>query len=179
MKITGASSQRYQGITLTVDGLNCDAHWSRWVGVKQSYNPVLQEVRVSWRSEFGFSCCSSKQWEPDPAEAGPSESPVEQHRRTGKKCCSSQKSWGSICCSFVQSPTHLSHNNHFVPFRIKCERYIFLKNCVRSSLLCWLCFYMHIEYVTYIVNPIYGRFVWVDWFELHINQSRVSLSYLI
>ena len=39
-------------------------------------------------------------------------------------------------CSVSNSP--LTHN-HFVtlsqPFRIKCERYIFLKKCVRSSLL--------------------------------------------
>ena len=40
---------------------------------------------------------------------------------------------------FVQSPTHLSHitlsQNLSQPFRIKCERYIFLKKCVHSSLL--------------------------------------------
>ena len=35
----------------------------------------------------------------------------------------------------VQSPTHLSHITFSQPFRIKCERYIFLKKCVRSSLL--------------------------------------------
>ena len=36
---------------------------------------------------------------------------------------------------FVQSPTHLSHITLSQPFRIKCERYIFLKKCVRWSLL--------------------------------------------
>ena len=75
----------------------------------------------------------------------PSGPPVEQPRKTRKKCCYSQKSWGSICCSFVQSPTHLSHITLSQPLRIKCERYIFLKNCVRSSLLCWLCFCMHMS----------------------------------
>ena len=39
----------------------------------------------------------------------------------------------------VPSPTHLSHITNINPFatlsRIKCERYIFLKKCVRSSLL--------------------------------------------
>ena len=42
------------------------------VHVKQLYNPVLQEVRVSWRSEFGVSCCSSRSENQVPAEAGPS-----------------------------------------------------------------------------------------------------------
>ena len=36
---------------------------------------------------------------------------------------------------FVQSPTHLSHITLSQPFRIKCERYIFLKKCVCSLLL--------------------------------------------
>ena len=35
----------------------------------------------------------------------------------------------------VLSPTHLSHKTLSQPFRIKWERYIFLKKCVRSSLL--------------------------------------------
>ena len=34
--------------------------------------------------------------------------------------------------------------NPFQPFRIKCERYIFLEKCVHSS-LCWLCFCMHMS----------------------------------
>ena len=40
-------------------------------------------------------------------------------------------------CSVSNSP--LTHNPFAIlsqPFRIKCESYIFLKNCVRSSLLC-------------------------------------------
>ena len=36
---------------------------------------------------------------------------------------------------FVQSLTHLSHITLSQPFRIKCERYIFLKKCVLSLLL--------------------------------------------
>ena len=36
---------------------------------------------------------------------------------------------------FVLSSTHLSHITLSQPFRMKCERYIFLKKCVRSSLL--------------------------------------------
>ena len=38
---------------------------------------------------------------------------------------------GSICCSLFS----LQLTSHTQPFRNKCERYIFLKKCVRSSLL--------------------------------------------
>ena len=48
-----------------------------------------------------------------------------------KKCCSSQRNLGSICCSLFS----LQLTSNTQPFRIKCERYIFLKKCVRSSLL--------------------------------------------
>ena len=92
---------KISGDTLTVDGLNWVQmrHSLKQVDVKQLYNPVLQEVRVSWRSEFGVSCCSSRSENQVPAEAGPSRPPVEQPRRMRNKCCYSQKSWGSICCS--------------------------------------------------------------------------------
>ena len=57
-----------------------------------------------------------------------------------KKCCyGREKNVGSICCCLSPSPTHLSHITNINPFAtlswIKCERYIFLKKCVRSSLL--------------------------------------------
>ena len=51
-------------------------------------------------------------------------------------------------CSVSNSP--LTHNPFVTlsqPFRIKCERYILLKKCVRSSLLCWLCFRMYMYIV--------------------------------
>ena len=52
-----------------------------------------------------------------------------------EKCCYSQKNWGSICCCLF-SLQLTSHKRPFRKlFRIKCERYIFLKKCVRSSLL--------------------------------------------
>ena len=64
---------------------------------------------------------------------------VEQPSRMRKKCCYGQRNFGSICGSLSPSPTHLSHITNINPFttlsRIKCERYIFIKKCVRSSLL--------------------------------------------
>ena len=127
--------------------LSADATLTEAGGVKQLYNPVLQEVRVSWRSEFGVNCCSSRRENQVPAEAEPSGPSVEQPRRMRKKCCYSQKSWGSICCSLCSvSKSPLTHNpfrNPFVPFRIKCERYIFLKNCV-SFVIIVLTMFSHV-----------------------------------
>ena len=69
----------------------------------------------------------------------PSGPTVEQPSRMKKRCCYSQKNFGSICSSLFLSPTHLSYIANINPFaslsRIKCEKYIFLKKCVRSSLL--------------------------------------------
>ena len=49
-----------------------------------------------------------------------------------KKCCYGQKNLGSICSSLSPSPSHLSHTRNIILSRIKCERYIFIKKCVRS-----------------------------------------------
>ena len=133
---------KISGHTLTVDGLNW-VHMRRslkQVDVKQLYYPVLQEVRLSWRSEFGVSCCSSRIENQVPAEAGPSGPPVEQPHRMRKKSCYSQKSWGSICCSFCPVSNSPLRHNPFVPFWIKCEKYIFLKNCVSLVIIALIMF---------------------------------------
>ena len=63
-----------------------------------------------------------------------------------KECCYGQKNlvqYSSLC----PSPTHLSHIIKITLSRIKCERYIFMKKCVRSSLkssLLWLCFRIYL-----------------------------------
>ena len=46
------------------------------------------------------SSCSLRQWEPASSRRlGPSRPPVEQPSRMRKKCCYSQRNWGSISCS--------------------------------------------------------------------------------
>ena len=60
----------------------------------------------------------------------------------------------------VQSPTHLSHITLSQPFRITCERYIFLKKCVRSSLLLILFPHVYIYMVVYILRQ-YST--WKQW----------------
>ena len=70
-----------------------------------------------------------------PAKAGP-QAPCWAAQENGKERLWLPEEWGSVCCSSVQCPTHLSHSKTFRnPFE-QSERYIFLKNCVRSSLLC-------------------------------------------
>ena len=73
-------------------------------------------------------------------------SPTERERNAAK-----DKGTGVNMLQFVQSPTHLSHITLLQPFWITCERYIFLKNCVRSSLLCWLCFRVYMCMVEYVL----------------------------
>ena len=114
----------------------CDAHKKK-EGVEQLYNlgedrkSDQLEIRRGRENQHRLSSCredagmrnmSQRGWAPRP--------PVEQPRRTGKKHCYGHKSGGSICCSSVHSPTHLSHSKTFSnPFE-QSERYIFLKNCV-------------------------------------------------
>ena len=83
------------------------------------------------------------EWEPAP-DGGlvPSGPTVEQPIRMRKKCCYGQRNlgvnmWQSVSVS-NSPPTH----NQLQPFRIKCERYIFLiKKRVRSFVhYCWLIF---------------------------------------
>ena len=121
--------------------------------VKQLYNRVPQTVWVSWSSrqaEFSSSCShsssSSRSWGQDAvvrASAKPGawalRTPVEQPSRMRKKCCYNTEELGVNMWQSVPSPTHLSHITNIklfvTPSRIKCERYIFLKKSVRSSLL--------------------------------------------
>ena len=136
---TGASGQRYQGITLTGwIRCNCDAH-GKQVDVKQLYNLVPQAVQVSWSQLVGVRVAVRGSENQLPAEGlGPQDprlsSPAEWER--------SAEELGVNMLQSVPSPTHPSHITLSQPFRIKCERYIFLKKCVRSSLL--LILFLHV-----------------------------------
>ena len=119
--------------------------------------------------------------------AGPSGPPVEQPRRMRKKCCYSQKSWRSICCSLCSvsnSPlTHNSFATFLQPFQIKCERYIFLKNCVSFVIIVLTMFLRAYEYVTsihiirkYLLNL--KEFLPLYWDEEGVLFLFLPLSYL-
>ena len=119
MKISGD-----QGITLTVDGLN----WvqMKWEDVKLLYNPGDRKFESVGEKMLEWEPCPSRGWAPRP--------PVEQPRRTGKKCCCSQKSWRGVnmlqFCSVSNSPlTDNTFRNHFEPFQIKWEVYFSKELC--------------------------------------------------
>ena len=144
---TGASGRRYQGITLIVDGLNWVQIWrpQEAGGRKQCYNPAQQEVQLVWSQLLQFEAVRTSFQE----RAGPSgprlSSPAERERSAAKD----RGTGGQYVAVSVQSPTHLSHITLSQPFRIKCERYIFLKKRVRSSLLLILLLHAYV-YVTEI-----------------------------
>ena len=88
------------------------------MNVNLLYNPVRQEVPASW------SRCWNENHVPEEAGLpGPRfSSPGERERNAAV----ARRVRGSICCSSVQSPTHLTDNtfhNPFEPFRIKWEVY--------------------------------------------------------
>ena len=89
-----------------------------------------------------------------------------------KKCCYSQRNLGSICCSlYLVSNSPLTHNPFVTlsqPFRIKCEREIFLKKCVRSSLL--LILFPHV-YVYSCITAIQQ----LHTFNLRLKNSKYGL----
>ena len=109
------------------------------MGVKLLYNPGDRKFR---------SVGEMLEWEPCPSRGWAPRSPVEQPRRTGKKCCYGQKSGGQYVAVLFSLQLTSYTVKPFVTlsnFRIKWEVYIFLKNCIRSSLLCWICFCMHLS----------------------------------
>ena len=133
---TGASGRRYH-LDLWTDWIRCrcDAD-KKQVDVNYITRChrrfELVGVSYSWSS----SCCS-RQWEPAPdrvfaALVDPRlSSPAEWERGAAIV----RGIWGQYVavCSVSNSP--LIHNPFATLPRIKCERYIFLKKCVRSSLL--------------------------------------------
>ena len=125
---------------------------SRWV----SNNYITRRRLGGSQFEFSSSCswsqlgtrCQRENQLADWGLAAPTDPRLSSPARMRKKCCYGQRNFGSICCSLSPSPTHLSHITNFNPFatlsRIKCEKYIFIKKCVRSFIevvhYCWLCF---------------------------------------
>ena len=76
--------------------------------------------------------------------------PAERERSAAKD----RGTEGQYVAVFVQSPNHLWHITHSQPFRIKCEKYIFLKKRVRSSLLLILLrhAYVYVRHIQYTLE---------------------------
>ena len=98
--------------------------------VRQLYSQVPQTDWVSSSSSCGQDArvrtgSRRRAWAlSDPRLSSPA--------KMRKKCCYGQKNFGSICSNLSPSPTHLSHTANITLSRIKSERYIFIKKCVRS-----------------------------------------------
>ena len=111
---TGTSDRRYQDITLAVNGLNSvQFRRPREAGGCQTiYNPVPQIVRVSWNQLVGVwvAVRGSENLLPG--------NPAEQPSRMRKKCCYSQRKFGSICYSLFR----LQLTSHTQPFRNPFEK---------------------------------------------------------
>ena len=60
---------------------------------------------------------------------------------------------GQYVAVSVPSPTHLSHITLSQPFRIKCERYIFLKKCV-SFVIIVLTMFLHVYVLLYMYMAV-------------------------
>ena len=106
--------------------------WSRWAS-----NYYITPATVS-SDQLERRCWNGNHVLAEAVPPGPRlSSPGEQER----KAVIARRVGGSICCSSVQSPTHLSHNNTlrnpFEPFQIKWGN-IFLRT-ESTSLLCWIC----------------------------------------
>ena len=138
---TGASGRRYRGITLTCGRIEFDADGtptgSRWMSnnyINSCHRQFeLVRVRVAVQNQSQLPA----EWEPAPDRGlGPSGPRLNSPAEWGR---SASGELGVNMWQSVPSPTHLSHITNINPFatlsRIKCERYIFLKKCVRSYII--------------------------------------------
>ena len=102
------------------------------VYVKQKYNQNTDGLsQFEFLFELEMGCQRSENHSKQMAWAF-SDPRLSSPARMRKKCCYGQKNLGSICSSLSPSPIHLSHRRNITLSRIKCERYIFIKKCVRS-----------------------------------------------
>ena len=97
-------------------------------------------------SQLGTRCPCESQLQTE--GLGPQWPTVEQPSQDAKEMLLwSEEPWVNMLQSVPVSNSPLTHNQH-QPFRIKCERYIFIKKCVHSFIkvrhYCWLCFRLYL-----------------------------------
>ena len=134
--------------------------------VKLLYNPGERKFRSVGEKMLEWEPCPSRGWAPRP--------PVEQSRRTGKKCCYSQKSWGFNMlqfCSVSNSPlTNNTFRNPFEPFQIKWEVYFSKELCPLVFIV--LNMFLHESVCEYVTG----------WYTIIIknpNQTKPNKSYVL
>ena len=155
----------------------CDAH-RKQVDVKQLYNPVLQTVQISWSQSVGVRGSENQL----PAEGlGPQGLRLSSPAEWEISAAIVRGTWGQYVavCSVSNSP--LTHNPFATFSRIKCERYIFLKKCIRSSLL--LIMFPHV----YVCVLLYHGYTTVTWHHIIANtpqkdsqaKTKKTMSFII
>ena len=119
---------------------------SRWT-TNNYITQCHREFELGWSGSWSSSC-SSKQWDPAPIRGlGPQDLRLSSPAELERSAPIVRGTGGQYVafCSVSNSPlTHNPFSTLLQPFRIKCERYIFLKKFVRSSLL--LILFPHVYY---------------------------------
>ena len=110
-------------------------------------------VAVQFQSQLETRCRSESQRQTEGLGSQDSDG---QPSRMRRKWCYNTEELGVNMWQSVQSPTHLSHITNINPFatlsRIKCEKYIFIKKCVRSSLLLIMFPHVHVYVCGYTTH---------------------------
>ena len=138
-------------------------------------------VRVSWRQDAEVRTRGRQK------ALGPQWPTVEQPQaKMWQKCCYGRRRTWSQYSSLSPSPTHLSHTTNITLSRIKCERYIFIKKCIRSfievHILCLIMFLL--IFVLQLYNsPIWKKmlfklFYLTQWWDPKRNYSCIIILYL-
>ena len=129
------------------------------VGVKQWYNPGATGSQLVWRQR-SKSVFHFEEWKPGPSKGWAPWPPVEQPSRMRRKCCYSQcAGWGQYVAFFVQSPTHLSHNNHFVTLSNKVWEVYFSKELCPFVFIVLTMFLHAFEYVTWLPKKCNSKYI--------------------
>ena len=103
---------------------------SRWVSNKNITRTKTAWVSCSW-SQLGTRCRSESQWQTEGFRLSVTHG-LATTAKMRKKCCYGQKNLGQYVtvCSRLQLTSHTQPT--LTLSRIKCERYTFIKKCVRS-----------------------------------------------
>ena len=132
---TGASSRRYH-LDMWTGWIRygCNTH-RKQMGFKKLYNPVPQTVQVSWsqlKFELQFEAVRPSTQQKAWALRTPGWAAQQNEKRSAAIVRATGGQYVAVC---LVSNSPITHNPFATLSRIKCERYIFLKKCVRSSLL--------------------------------------------
>ena len=137
---TGASGRRYH-LDMWTGWIRCrcDAH-KKQVYVKQLYNSVPQTVRVSWsqlqlKFELQFEAVRTSSQQKPWALRTPGWAAQQNEKRSAAIVRRTGCEYVAVCSVSNSPHTHNPFATLSQPFRIKFARFIFLKKCVRSSLL--------------------------------------------